>query len=582
MENVKKMMPSEEKKFMNGYAKEASDIEMPNDKVYNFLLERNKNYMNYTALSFDKKKITYEELHTRIDEYARALYKRGVREKDIIGVCLANNPESIYLLYALNKLGAIVVGLSPLNNEYKMKRDIEISKPKFVITADMMYKKFRSIEDTLDFTPILYSPVESMSNPILKTIYKGKQFIDGNRVVLDSQKLSKIIKNGKKFSDIYYPEYHKGEITDIMFTGGSTGVHKGVDLDENGLNSVVKSLDYVLTLEPGMKHLGNIPFGHMAFGRLVMHYALCKNLEFALTLNMLPDKFLDELIRTQADGAMGGPVHWNTLINNPKIIKGCLSNLKQALSGGEMYIPDQRKAANAELKKAGSPTEIGDGLGLTETWAPVSVCMAGKNTPDTVGYMIPGSNAKVVDPDTYEEVERNKAGLLLVDSPGMMLGYHENKEETDKVFVYDNGIKWYNTGDIVTRLDTDEIKFAGRRKRNFVCGVDNIYPEQIESLVSNLNEVAEIVVTKIPDEEYQNLPKYHIRLSDQLCDIKSIEEKIEMTILSTLGESALPGYIEYHQKSLPRTDNGKLNASFLEQQDIKNLNSGKQMSYKRK
>ncbi len=58
------------------------------------------------------------------------------------------------------------------------------------------------------------------------------------------------------------------------------------------LNSVVKALDYVLILEPGMVHLGNIPFGHMCFGRLVLHYALCKNLEYALTLKSFTKRFL--------------------------------------------------------------------------------------------------------------------------------------------------------------------------------------------------------------------------------------------------------------------------------------------------
>ncbi len=59
--------------------------------------------MNNIALKFGNLNITYEELHTRIDEYARALYKRGVRENDIIAVSVANTPEAIYLSYALNK-----------------------------------------------------------------------------------------------------------------------------------------------------------------------------------------------------------------------------------------------------------------------------------------------------------------------------------------------------------------------------------------------------------------------------------------------------------------------------------------------
>ena len=79
------------------------------------------------------------------------------------------------------------------------------------------------------------------------------------------------------------------------------------------VDSLVKALDYVLILEPGMVHLGNIPFGHMCFGRLVLHYCLCKNLEYALTLKAMPKDFYSELVRTHANGAMGRPVHWEIL-----------------------------------------------------------------------------------------------------------------------------------------------------------------------------------------------------------------------------------------------------------------------------
>lgn len=554
-------------KITNMYTGEQLEVELPNATKYGFLLERNQKYMNNIALSFNNKKITYEEMHTRIDEYARALSKKGIKQGDVIAVCVANTPEAVYLLYALDKLGATVVGLSPMNNEYKMQRDLEIVKPKMVITVDMMYSKFKNVEDTLNFSSILFSPVESLNSPFIKALYNLKQRKEGNYKKGREYNLRKIVKDGKDFNAVY-GYYVKNAVTDIMFTGGSSGVHKGVDLTGNGLNSVVQALDYVLILEPGMIHLGNIPFGHMAFGRLVMHYALCKNLEFALTLEMLPNKFYEEIVRTKADGAMGGPVHWNALANNPSLKEGTLTNLKQALSGGEMFKEEDRLRADEKLAYAGSSAKIGDGLGLTEMWAPTHVNMGGVNTPNTIGYAIPFVKSKVVDFETFEEVEQGKDGLLLVNGPGMMLGYHANIEETNKVFSYDKeGTRWYNTGDCVVLTDKNEYKFVGRKKRNFVCGCDNIYPEQIEVLLQKLPEIKEVIVTAIKDAKYQYLPKYRILLADETCDHKTLEVKINTLISNTLGESALPGYIEYVNTPFLRTDNGKLNATYYQQQD---------------
>lgn len=569
-----------EVKYVNQYTGVEKTATIPENSKYDFLLERNQKYMNYNALSFFNRKITYEELHERINEYARALYKKGIRKGDTIAVCVGNTPESIYLLYALDIIGATVVGLSPLNNDYKMKRDLEMVKPKMLISIDMMYGKFKNACDALNISPILYSPLESANNPFMKALYNSKQFLDGNKLFGYDHNLNKIVKNGKN-AEFQREDFTPNSVNDIMFTGGSTGVHKGVELSSNGLNSVVKALDDVLILEPGMVHLGNIPFGHMCFGRLVMHYALCNNLEFALTLNALPDKFYDELVRTQADGAMGGPVHWNAVAARSDLKSGSLTNLIQALSGGEMFKPEDKKKDEEALRKCGSKAEIGDGLGLTEMWAPTHVNFGGKNTPGTIGFNIPFVSSKVVDPalldnfnlnEKYDlpEVPLGEVGILLVNGPGMMLGYHNNEEETNKVFIYDKeGTKWYNTGDLVIRcgIDNKEFKFSGRKKRNFVCGVDNIYPEQVEALLLQLPEINEAIVTKVPDEKYQFLPSYHISLANDQINTDNLKLKIEALIESTLGASALPGYIEYTTLPLKRTDNGKLDATFYQNKD---------------
>lgn len=555
-------------KFYDYYTKEMKEDTLPEGNEYDFLLERNKNHMNDTALSFDTKKISYEELHERIDEFARALYKRGIHKDTKVGVVLVNTPESVYLLYALKKLGAQVIGLSPLNNEYKMQRDIEMTKPEFIISVDMMHGNFKNLAKSLNITPILYSPLESLDKNGLKFLYNAKQLLAGNKILKKDNNLMSIVADGKNYTNVEYPKHVKGTTTDIMFTGGSSGVHKGVDLDGGALNSVVKALDYVLILEPGMVHLGNIPFGHMCFGRLVLHYALCKNLEYALTLKALPKDFYSELVRTHANGAMGGPVHWEILAQDPSLKPWTLENLIQPLSGGEMFKPQKLKEANKALEYAGCITPIGNGLGLTEMWAPTHVCMGGKNTSGTIGYPIPFVNSKIVDSKTFKELPIGTPGVLLVNGPGMMLRYHENEEETNAVLVYDeNGVKWYNTMDVVVKHENGEYVFIGRLKRNFVSGVDNIYPEQIEQLLLQIPEIREVIVTSIPDDKEQFLPSYHVSLNNFNCDRKVLEDKIFTLIEKTLGTSALPGYIEYYEEALPRTDNGKLDPKVMEAKD---------------
>lgn len=551
-----------------------------NETKYNYMLEQNKDYMDLTALSFGDRKITYEEMHDRIEKYVRLLYSKGVRQGDVIGICAYNTPESVYLLYALDIIGAIVVGYSPFDSKEKTKLDIEMTKPKMVISVDMCYKNFKDWEKALNFSTILYSPVDSLDDMKIKVGYKLLQLKNGNFKLSKDSNLKSLLK--KNYSDVDYVKapFEQDGLRDILFTGGSTGIHKGVELSDNGLNSVVEGMNSIFPAEPGMIHLGNIPFGHMAYGRSILHYALCNNMEYALTIKAMPSDFYDEIVRTHATAAVGGPPHWVSLIEqngdkfvpNSRLKPGSLSELHYATSGGEAKKATTENAINEALKYCGSDAKLGDGLGATETWASMMINNGKIHHRGTVGEPISTLDVKLVDPDTGKEVKDGEKGLLYVSGPSVMLGYHNNPEETAKVISYDeNGKRWINIGDFLMKTPDGEYKYVGRQKRNFVSGCDNIYPEELESLLLTIPEIREVVVTPISDEMVQYIPRYHISLYDTNIDYKELEEKINTLVMSKLNENWLPGSIAYYDKPLERMQNSKVNISYYKELDQKAL-----------
>lgn len=568
-----------------------------NETKYNYMLEQNKDYMDLTALSFGDRRITYEEMHDRIEKYVRLLYSKGVRQGDVIGICAYNTPESVYLLYALDIIGAIVVGYSPFDNKEKTKLDIEMTKPKMVISVDMCYKNFKDWEKALNFSTILYSPVDSLDDMKIKVGYKLLQLKNGNFKLSKDSNLKSLLK--KNYSDVDYVKapFEQDGLRDILFTGGSTGVHKGVELSDNGLNSVVEGMNSIFTAEPGMIHLGNIPFSHMAYGRSILHYALCNNMEYALTIKAMPSDFYDEIVRTHATAAVGGPPHWVSLIEqqgdkfvpSSRLKAGSLSELHYATSGGEAKKETTENAINEALKYCGSDAKLGDGLGATETWASMMINNGKIHHRGTVGEPISTLDVKLVDPDTGKEVKDGEKGLLYVSGPSVMLGYHNNPEETSKVISYDeNGKRWINIGDFLMKTPDGEYKYVGRQKRNFVSGCDNIYPEELESLLLLIPEIREVVVTPISDEMVQYIPRYHISLYDTNIDYKELEEKINALVMSKLNENWLPGSIAYYDKPLERMQNSKVNISYYKELDQKALEnneidntSAKQLRLKR-
>lgn len=551
-----------------------------NETKYNYMLEQNKDYMDLTALSFGDRKISYEEMHDRIEKYVRLLYSKGVRQGDVIGICAFNTPESVYLLYALDIIGAIVVGYSPFDNKEKTKLDIEMTKPKMVISVDMCYKNFKDWEKALNFSTILYSPVDSLDDKKIKIGYKLLQLKNGNFKLSKDSNLKSLLK--RNYTDVDYVKapFVQDGLRDILFTGGSTGVHKGVELSDNGLNSVVEGMSSIFPAEPGMIHLGNIPFGHMAYGRSILHYALCNNMEYALTIKAMPSDFYDEIVRTHATAAVGGPPHWVSLIEqqgdkfvpSSRLKPGTLTDLHYATSGGEAKKETTENAINEALKYCGSDAKLGDGLGATETWASMMINNGKIHHSGTVGEPISTLEVKLVDPDTGKEVKDGEKGLLYVSGPSVMIGYHNNPEETEKVISYDeNGKRWINIGDFLMKTPDGEFKYVGRQKRNFVSGCDNIYPEELENLLLTIPEIREVVVTPISDEMVQYIPRYHISLYDTDIDYKDLEEKINALVMSKLNENWLPGSIAYYDKPLERMQNSKVNISYYKELDQKAL-----------
>ena len=555
--------------------KEKERFVNPNDRKYNYLLNNNLNYMNYTALSFGKRRISYEELHECINKYAKILFSKGIRQGDVIGICALNTPESIYLLYALDLIGAVVVGFNPFDNKDKIRKDIEITKPKMIITVDMNYSNFKEFEKALNFSTILYSPIMSVDDKKIKIGYNIKQILDGNYKLSKKSYLSSMIKNNDDIQYIEKAKYIENEVTDIMFTGGSTGVHKGVDLYGSGLNYVVDGMNSLFTPYPGMVHLGEIPVGSMSYGKMLMHYALCNNMEFALTLKAMPEDFYDELVRTKAEAAAGGPPHWVSLIEksgdsfipSSKITPGSLSNLKFATSGGEAIKSNTYYAIMDAFKKGNSQAILGDGLGATETWGTIIVNNGTDINPNTIGKKISTINVNIINPKTGLKVEKGEKGLLFVSGPSIMKGYHNNAKENEKVFKEIDGQRWLNLGDYLIESEDGSFKYVGRQKRNFVSNVENIYPEQLEDFLTKLPEIREVIVTPISDEIRQFIPKLHISLYNENENIDALENKIKNLILKKFGINWIPGYYEYYYEPLKRMMNTKLDFGYYQSKD---------------
>ena len=553
---------------------------------YDFMYESSKKYSGKVALSYqvpDVGKtidITYEEMYEKIDQYARALTKYGIKRGDKVATCLFNTPESVYLIYALNKIGVTNIGLSPLVNSEGMTEDLLMTKPDVIITMDTFYPLFKG-ENTQQFNGLVFTPVDSY-NGLIRAGYNLK--VSKKMGIDKKSKLSYVLDKGKNFEFSDYGLTAPDFTSDVLFTSGSTGIHKGVELTNENFNESVVGMTEIYKgyISPWKTHLIQIPIGHMTYGRAILHYALSQGMKAALSLKPAPDDFYDELMRTKANDCAGGPPHFRSLIMeqdgkliiNPKLVKGSLSELKFATSGGEEQRIRDLDAINSAFEYCGSTAKLGNGLGATEATGPFIVNNGSKGYKAILGVPIPSLRTKLVNPETNEINDRE--GELHISGPVVMKGYYNNQEETDKVLYYDeDGTRWFKTGDIVSR-DGDKYSYVSRLKRNYVCDITNVYPEQIESVLESIPEIREAVVVPVPDNERQFVSKYYISLFDINSATKEFEDRICSIIEKKLHVSYLPGYIEYTDKPLVRNGSTKKDIKFYRQDALKELEKAKQ------
>ncbi|MDB5390554.1 MAG: aas, partial [Planctomycetaceae bacterium] len=345
----------------------------------------------------------------------------------------------------------------------------------------------------------------------------------------------------------------------IIFTSGSTGDPKGVMLSQFNLASNVDAVDQLLHLNTKDVMLGALPFFH-SFGYTITLWSIVSlNAKAIYHFNPLDARTIGQLC---ADHKVTILVATPTFVRTymKRIDKEQFKALDIVITGAEKLPQD---LAQAFFEKYG--VQINEGYGTTELTPLTAV-----NVPDhreetftqvghkagTVGRPIPGVTAKVVNPDTWEALGPDTAGLLLIKGPNVMQGYLKMPEKTAEV-IKDG---WYVTGDFAQIDNEGFITITGRQSRFSKIGGEMVPHIKIEEVLTKIlaeptDEGPELraVVTAVPDE----------RKGERLVVIHKKISKTTQEICNALSAAGLPNLW------IPSAD------SFIEVEEIPFLGTGK-------
>lgn len=580
-----------DKPWLKYYSEAALEATVPRMTAYQYMCYRcyeNVDNLNNAAISYFGKKISFKEYISKIDDTARSLYNLGIGKGDIITVISVCNPEIEILLYALNKLGA-VMNLIDVRSDYKqIKKYISEVKSDTVFVMDNFLPEFDKAMkddevDSLVERVITISPFNSVAFPFNK--------IASSKDRRNKKEFYKIIDNIKKNSKymswnemlntpIYrysmYPGYEENTLAVLVHTGGTTGIPKTVKLSNENLNAMAVQYKVLDTgYNKGDTFLNDIvPF--VAYGIAVtIHMPMCLGLTNIIAPILSPEEFTDSMIKYKPNHMATIPSYVNDFINNKKASKMDWSCIKHVGIGGDSFSLEKEIEFNDFLKNHGSTAVAEKGYGMTELSSSATSCMGKVNKLTSLGIPLPMNNMGIFD-EEGNELEYNKEGEICICGKTQMMGYLNNLEEENNVIkTHADGVKWVHSGDLGIVDEDGFLYLKGRIKRMIIHGGFKLYPQLMEGVISKNPNIDNCCVITIPSKEFGSSPEAHVVLKEnKIEEWKRIKEE-----LIELCKEELPDYsqpVDYIvEEELPLTVVGKVDYKKLEKKrriEIENNN----------
>lgn len=449
----------------------------------------------------DARTWTYDDMVAWSLRIAQGLLARGVLPGDKVAIILGNYPEYVALKFAISRVGAVAVPINTMNRRDELSYLLNQSDSVMLVTMD----RFRDVDylDALDqIAPGWAEQGGGIALPLLRDIIV---FPTGEAVPRPD-----VMSFASLDADpaIALPKVDPQADCDILYTSGTTGAPKGVQLTHDMLTRTAFGSTYARAFGPGHRITFSLPLFHV-FGYVEgLLSVLWVGGAIILQLRFDPAATLAAIERHRATDALLIPAMTLAVLDAAKAHRYDLSSLHCALASGGRAPERIWQAVHDVL----GVKEITTGYGMTETTASTTV-----TRPDDPMERLLTTNGRmrdvgpagdpsisnrlvtyeVVDPDTGAVLPVGAMGELVAKGPGVTRGYYKKPEATADAF---DTRGWLKTGDL-GRIDADGyITLMGRTKESYRCGGEQVLPGEIEDLLLSHPMVLQAHVVPIADE----------------------------------------------------------------------------------
>jgi len=515
-----------------------------------------RKYRDLPAYRFMGKAFTFGQIDDLSRAFAAYLQSTGLAPGDRVAIMMPNVPQYPVAVAGILRAGMVVVNVNPLYTPRELEHQLKDSGAKLIIVLENFASTLQQVMEAVPTKKVVVAAMGDMLGLIKGTLV--------NHVVRNVKKMVPAWRIGAavRFNDALgvgrrkaytEPKVGPDDIAVLQYTGGTTGVSKGAVLLHRNL--VANLLQAEAWYQPALK---KIPPGEqiVTVCALPLYHIFGFNTNMMLGLrmggcNLLIANPRDIPALLKDLGAQ--PFHsfpavntlFTAIVNHPDFDKVDWSHLKISVGGGMAV---QQATARLWLEKTGCP--ICEGYGLSET-SPSATCNPVDTTAysGTIGLPMPSTELTLLD-DDGREVPTGTPGEIAIRGPQVMAGYWQRPDETAKVMTADG---FFRTGDIGVVDERGYFKIVDRKKDMILVSGFNVYPNEVEDVITQMPGVLECAAVGVPDDKAGEAVKAVIVKKDPGITEADVRSWCE----SNLTGYKRPKIIEFRTE-LPKTPVGKV------------------------
>ncbi len=508
-----------------------------------------KDFPEKTALVFLDVRISYRQLNEMVNRFANGLISLGVKPGDKVAMLMPNMPQLVAATYGAWKAGAVVVMNNPLYTDKELEYQFNNSESSVLVTLDLLGPRMIALRPKTGIKKIVVAHIRDHlkfpKKQLLPIVAKDKH--KNIPTTPDVYEWTDLLKQNPPRDPQIPVEF--SSLACLQYTGGTTGVSKGVMLSHANLSQNVQQVNAWF---PGFNkgeivHLGVLPIFHSFGLTCVMNVSVWNAWSDVLIPRPEPQAIFEAIHKQRVNFFPAVPTMYVGVLNHPEISKHDLTSIKGCFSGAAPLPVEVIK--EFESKTGG---QICEGYGLSETSPVVTTNpFGGKAKVGSIGLPMPDTDIKIVDlVDGVKEVPLGEAGELIIKGPQVTSGYYKMPEETAQT-IRDG---WLYTGDIGKMDEDGYFYIVDRKKDMIIAGGYNIYPREIDEVLFEHPKILEACAVGIPDPYRGETVKAFIVPKP---GVKLTEEEVIRYCQDKLAKYKVPKMVEF-MTALPKSGVGKV------------------------